>query len=245
MNEQAEKSTEVAVVSEQQSQVATMISVIERAASNPDVDMDKMERLMAMQERMLDRNAEAEFADAMTRVQSKLPTIQRDADNKQTNSKYTRYETLAKAIKPIYTAEGFTMSFSEQDSPKENYVRIVGILRHRAGHKEVHHLDLPLDNAGIKGTVNKTGTHATGSTYSYGRRYLVCMVFDVATGDDEDGNQPIEYITAEQAADLQALMEEVGADKQKFLEYANVTAIGFIRSTDLKKAIAALEAKRK
>lgn len=165
-----------------------IIAVIERAAMNPDVDIEKMERLMAMQERIMDRNAEAEFAAAMTRVQSKLPTVFRESANQQTNSRYAKHEHMAKTIKPIYTKEGFSITFSEGETTKENHIRVNGILRHSSGHKEPHHVDIPLDIAGIKGNANKTETHATGSTFSYGRRYLTLLIFDVATGDDDDGN---------------------------------------------------------
>ena len=35
------------------------------------------------------------------------------------------------------------------------------------------------------------GTHATGSAVSYGQRYLLKMIFNVAVGeDDRDGNDP-------------------------------------------------------
>jgi hypothetical protein len=37
--------------------------------------------------------------------------------------------------------------------------------------------------------VNKTQVHALGSTSSYARRYLVCMIFNVTTEDDNDGNR--------------------------------------------------------
>ena len=221
-----------------------IVAVIERAAMNPDVDIEKMERLLAMQERILDRNAEAAFAAAMTSVQSKLPTVLRKSDNKQTDSKYAKHEAMAAVIKPIYTAEGFSITFSEGDSTKERHVRIVGILRHSAGHKELHHVDLPLDNAGIKGTVNKTETHATGSTFSYGRRYLTLLMFDVATGDDNDGNGPADTITEEQQANLQALIEEVGANKAGFLRAMGVTALSEIHSKMYAKGVKALEAKR-
>lgn len=223
---------------------AGIVAVIERAAMNPDVDIEKMERLLAMQERILDRNAESAFAAAMTSVQSKLPTVFRASDNTQTGSKYAKHEAMAKAIKPIYTAEGFSITFSEGDSPKEKHVRILGILRHSSGHKELHHVDIPLDIAGIKGTVNKTETHATGSTFSYGRRYLTLLMFDVATGDDNDGNGPADTITEEQAANLQALIEEVGANKAGFLRAMNVTSLDQIPAKLYQRGVKALEAKR-
>lgn len=240
--------TEVATTEPQEPTTATaIIQVIERAASNPDVDIEKMERLLGMQERILDRQAEADAAAAMTRVQAKLPTVARDARNSQTNSNYSRLETIAKAIRPVYTAEGFSLTFSQEDSPKEDHIRVVGILRHQSGYKERHHLDVPLDSAGIKGNVNKTPTHATGSTYSYGRRYLTCMIFDVATGDDDDGNaaggQP--PISEQQAADLRALIEEVGADEAKFLKYIKADSIEDIRARAYSACVKMLEAKRK
>ena len=221
-----------------------IVAVIERAAMNPDVDIEKMERLLAMQERILDRNAEAAFAAAMTSVQSKLPTVFRESHNQQTSSKYAKHEAMAAAIKPIYTAEGFSITFSEGDSPKERHIRIVGILRHSSGHKELHHVDLPLDNAGIKGNVNKTETHATGSTFSYGRRYLTLLMFDVATGDDNDGNKPGATITPEQVANLEALITEVGANKAGFLRAMNVTSLDEIPAKLYQRGVKALEAKR-
>ena len=168
-------------VSPETNTATSIIQVIERAAMNPDVDMEKMERLLAMQERILDRQGEVDFSEAMARVQAELPTVVKDAFNQQTSSKYAKHEALAKAIKPIYTREGFSITFSEGEAPKEGFIRIIGVLRHRAGYKESHHIDLPLDIAGIKGSVNKTPTHATGSTFSYGRRYLTCLIFDVLT----------------------------------------------------------------
>ena len=124
-------------------------------------------------------------------------------------------------------------------------MRIVGILRHRAGHKESHYVDLPLDLAGIKGSVNKTETHATGSTFSYGRRYLTLLLFDVATGDDDDGQAAsIEYISEGQAADLMALLEEVGANRDAFCRYFRIASVERLPVQAHKQAIAMTEAKR-
>lgn len=223
-----------------------IMQIIERAATNPDVDIDKMERLLQMQERILDRNAEADFAASMTIVQSLLPAVAKDAANNQTNSSYSRHETIAKAIKPIYTQEGFSITFSEGDSTKENHIRVIGILRHRSGHVEQHHLDIPFDNAGIKGTVNKTNTHAAGSTYSYGRRYLTCMMFDVATGDDDDGQAAgTRYISGKAVTELKTRLEAVQADMAGFLGYMGVPTLEDISESDYPKALNAVRAKEK
>ena len=202
-----------------------MIQVIERAAVNPDVDIDKMERLMNMQERMMDRNAEAEFNEAMTRAQALMPEVIKDAFNDHTKSGYAKHEQIAKMIKPTYTKEGFAITFTEEDSKRSDCIRISATLRHKAGHSEKYHTELPLDKAGINGTVNKTGIHATGSTITYGRRYLTCMIFDVATGDDTDGNveaaEPVNYISEDQINKLDSKIRENKVNMKGFLTWMN------------------------
>ena len=75
---------------------------------------------------------------------------------------------------------------------------------HEAGHTKRYHVDLPIDSTGIKGSVNKTGVHANGSTYSYARRYLTMMIFNVVlTNEDNDGN-----VDGDQPQSLGELMNE-------------------------------------
>jgi len=204
-----------------------MIQVIERIALNPKVDVNKMEQVMALQERMIDRQAEAEFNQAMTQVQANMPVIPKDAYNEHTKSYYSKHETIVKIIKPIYTREGFAISFSEAEIPqaenKPRLIKIVGVLRHKSGHSETYFTILPIDTTGIAGSVNKTGVHGTGSTITYGRRYLTCMIFDVATGDDTDGNvtqaEPVNYITENQINSLDSKIKEHKLDMKAFLRW--------------------------
>ena len=44
---------------------------------------------------------------------------------------------------------------------------------------------LPLDTSG-----SKNGVQAVGSTVSYGKRYAICALLNISTGDDTDGNIP-------------------------------------------------------
>jgi len=57
------------------SDAAAIIQVIERAARDPNIDIDKMERLLQMQERIVARQAKAAYADALARLQPTLPII--------------------------------------------------------------------------------------------------------------------------------------------------------------------------
>jgi hypothetical protein len=170
-----------------ESTTVSALSVIERAAADKSVDVEKLERLFALQERLLARQAEEAFNAAMKEVQSQELRIIRDAQNPQTNSKYARLESLNKVIVPIYTTAGFSISFGTADCPVAAHYRITATVSHQGGHSRPYQCDIPIDDKGMKGTPNKTATHAFGSTMSYGRRYLTLLIFNIAlVGEDDD-----------------------------------------------------------
>lgn len=165
-----------------------MLAMIERAARDPGIDIDKLERLFALHRESQAQERKTAYNAAMARVQAKLKPVYRDAVNNQTSSPYARLETISDAINPIVTEEGFSLSFDTEDCPKGDHIRIVCDVMHSGGHSERKHFDLALDNVGLKGNANKTAIQASGSTISYGRRYLKLMVFDVTlTNEDNDG----------------------------------------------------------
>ena len=180
---------DVAVVTEIPDQTTALIQVIERAAVDPNVDIDKMERLLAMQERIMETQAKRAWNDSMIGCQQVMPNIKADADNRQTNSKYAKFEDINKVIKPLYTEHGFDLTFSMGKSDIETYIRVVCDVSHTGGFSKQFFIDLPPDDTGMKGTKNKTLVHGTASTVSYAKRYLVAMIFNLTiSGEDDDGN---------------------------------------------------------
>ena len=228
-------------------QSAALLSVIARAASDPSVDIDKMERLLAMQERVLERNAESAFNESMRGAQGEMRQVATDANNPQTRSRYATYAKLDKVLRPIYTRHGFSLSFDETDSPKPDHIRVLAILAHRGGHSHKYQKDMPADGKGAKGGDVMTKTHAAGAAASYGMRYLLKGIFNVAIGEeDTDGNDPKgePCITEAQVADLQALMQEVGADKARFFAYLKIGALEEIYARNYASVVKLLESKR-
>mgnify|MGYP000415507327 CR=1 FL=1 len=104
---------------------SAILQIIERAAINPEVDIDKMERLMAMKERMDSKDAESLFNKAMTAAQGEMKRVSADAQNPQTRSKYASYAALDKALRPIYTENGFALSFDTEDGAIDGCMRVV------------------------------------------------------------------------------------------------------------------------
>ena len=224
-----------------------IISMIDAAAKNPDVDVVKLEKMLDMQERILCRQAETDFNAAMSAAQSEMGRISADATNPQTRSKYASYAALDRALRPIYTQHGFSVSFDTYESKKENHVGVKAYVSHLGGHTREYHADMPADGLGIKGTRMMTATHAAGSAMQYGMRYLLKLIFNVAVGeDDDDGNAAtLPRITEEQAANIRALIKEVGANEINFLKYMKAESIEHIQAACYDDAVKALERKRK
>jgi len=230
------------------SESAAILSVIERMALKPEIDPDRVERFMVMYERMEAQKARMAFYAAFSAAQAEMPQIVRDAENKQTNSRYAKYETISDAIQPIITKHGFSMTYGEADSPKENHLRITCELMHEGGHSKAYYADIPIDMYGMKGNPNKTGTHAYGSTKSYGRRYLKLDVWDIAVkNQDDDGNAAggadVETVSDEQIKTILALIEKTGTDIAKFCEVLKIDSVPEMRAVDFPGALSTLQIK--
>jgi len=169
-------------------EIEPMLALVERATRDQTVDVEKMEKLLAMAERLQAKRAESEYDQAMNAAQSEMQPVARDSDNPQTRSRYVSYGALDRAVRPIYTAHGFSLSFGTRATGPDR-VTITCRVSHRAGHTERVEIEMPADGKGAKGGDVQTKTHATGSAVSYGMRYLLKMIFNIAVGEyDDDGN---------------------------------------------------------
>lgn len=167
----------------------TLLGLIAKAASDPAVDIDKMDRLLQMHERMKAQQAEQSFNAALNRAQSRAGRVEPNQKNNQTNSRYADYAALDRVLRPVYTSEGFSLSFDTAPEPLEGCIRVLCHVSHIDGHSRTYQADMPVDGKGAKGNDVMTKTHATGSGMSYGMRYLLKMIFNVAIGEtDDDGN---------------------------------------------------------
>lgn len=223
---------------------APIFDVIRSMASDKEADVDKFERLVALYERQEARGAERAFNDAMNAVQEEIRPIAADANNPQTRSKYASYLALDKALRPIYTRHGFSLSFDTGEG-QADAVRVLCYVSHNAGHSRTYKIDMPADGKGAKGGDVMTKTHATGAAMTYGQRYLLKMIFNIAVGEDSDGNGVDGgRITDAQAQTIRDLAERVGADLEKFCAFMKVEAVPDIASKDYEKAITALNLKQ-
>lgn len=227
-------------------EAVSFIQMIERAARDPSVDIDKMERLMQMHERMVDKKAEADFNDAMTACQKEIRAVSADATNPQTRSKYASYAKLDGLLRPIYTKHGISISYGTEDTPKAECVRVIAYVA-RGGYTRIYRVDMPADGKGAKGGDVMTKTHATGAAMAYGSRYLLKSIFNVAVGEDDTDGNAARQMPESQKADFLAAIEECAdmpAAEKLWGEIAKAaTTAGDIPAYDKLKA--AMVAKRK
>lgn len=186
-----------------------LIAMIERVALSPDADIDKLERLLAMQERILAKQAESEFSRSMADMQGQMTRIVEKS--KTNNSKYAPLEDINREIQPHLKAHGFSLFFTIEQT--EGFVTVRACLVHRAGHKECTTVTLPFD-----GGTGRNAVQAIGSSITYGRRYALCSLLNISTGDD-DGNSAMQsdaYTQEEIDALKKALMDANEKTKDEF-----------------------------
>lgn len=221
-------------------EAASLMEVISRAASDPAVDVTKLEKLMAMAERLEARNAERDFNIAMQAAQEEMGPVRTDANNPQTRSKYATYPALDRALRPIYTKHGFSISYNTGDGAPADYLRVLAYVSHRNGHTREYKIDMPADGKGAKGGDVMTKTHAVGSGFTYGQRYLLKGIFNIIVSDfDDDGNAAGsgDKITDEQAERILELLTKDKADVQKFCAYMKVGSIIELPAKEYTRAI--------
>lgn len=199
-----------------QSESATIMSIIQQVAMSPDADIDKMERLMAMHERFQAQQAKQQYDDALAQMQEEMPVIGERGGIKDKSgriqSTYALWEDINEMIKPVMAKYGFALTF--RTPRNERGIEVEGVLSHRAGHREVTSIVLPVDTSG-----SKNGVQAVASSVSYGKRYTAGLLLNITTtGEDDDGNGPAAKITprvtSAQAAKLAMLLEKC-SDKAK------------------------------
>lgn len=159
--------------------------MFERLARDPAVDVDKLQRLIDMQERIIRFNAKAAFDAAFAKMQPEIPIISEKGQIEvrgTVRSTYAPLEDIHEVVKPILARHGFAMRHrTEWPNDKVGLIRIVGILSHQQGHSEESIFEAPMDRSEYR-----TDIQSMGSTVSYGRRYTTLDLLNISTRKMDD-----------------------------------------------------------
>lgn len=237
-------------------QVATVAetNVVEIAPDNPSrlielaidkgANIDQLEKLMALQERWDANQARKAYANAFTQFQSTVPTLKKTKKVKfnQTEYSYTPLGDIAEQIRPTLLGCGLSYRFEIND--KESVISVVCIVSHIDGHSERTTMDAAPDSSG-----SKNGIQQRGSTITYLQRYTLIAALGLTTADEDIDGRMLrsdgDYINDTQLADLESLLGEVTANRQKFLEHFKIQELGDLKASQYRMAVQMLERKRK
>jgi hypothetical protein len=219
------------------------LEVIAAAARDPQVDVVKMQQLLEMRERIMAKEAEIAFNEAMARLQPNLPRIQKTRAimvKGQLRSKYAALEDIDAQIRPFLLEEGFAVSYSSEPAADKN-TKIILTLRHRQGHKEQYSVTLPFDQSEYR-----TQIQSQKSTLSFGERTVLCMALNIITVDEDDDGEASGYITEEQInkiRDIMFAMKMTPAMEKAFFSFAQVSDVEQIQARDFDRVMTALKEK--
>lgn len=158
-------------------------------AVKQDLDVEKLGKLMELQERWQAHEARRAFFDAMCRFQSILPIMSKNQAVDFTTDKGRTYYTYANLAEIVQTIKkplaDCGLSYRFEIAQIEDELEVASIITHRDGHSERTVMSAPLDTSGRKNSVQ-----ARGSTTTYLERYTIMGALGIATGDtDDDGRQ--------------------------------------------------------
>jgi hypothetical protein len=168
---------------------AALMQIIERAASSPDFNVERLNALLDVKERWDKNEARKAFDSAMASAKAEIPVITKDRvvdfTNKTGQRTYYQYEDLAsiaRAIDPILGKNGLSYRFRTTATPNEP-VTVTCIVAHRDGHVEENTLCAGRDDSG-----NKNSIQAIGSTLTYLQRMTLKAALGLAAAADDDGS---------------------------------------------------------
>jgi len=226
------------------SETAALISMIERAAVNPAVDVEKFARLLELREKAEASFARKAFNNAVALAKGEIGPIVKDkavdftTQKGRTNYKYEGFDTIARAVDPILNANGLSYRFrAAQDG---NKVAVTCIIAHRDGYSEETTLSVAEDHSG-----NKNAIQAIGSAATYLQRYTLKLALGLAASLDDDAQSfgPGGEIDEAQLQELRQLIINTDSDLPKFLRYFRVETLDKLPAAKFESAVRMLKAK--
>ena len=157
------------------------LSLMQQALTTPNMDMSVLKDMLAMQKEVMAQQAIIDFNNDFSAMSKEIPVIAHT--KKSYSTTYTPLEDIVNIVRPILSQYGFSVSFNNhQDSV--GIVTVTCQLRHKGGHMIENALTLPTEAV----TKGMNAMQAIGAAISYGKRYTLCGILNIATTADDDNN---------------------------------------------------------
>ena len=227
----------------------TNVMELLQTAIKSGVPVEALDRLVALQERVMDRQAAIAFAAAKAAFQGEVDPIQPDKHVVEKSKSgavrkrdYASLGHIAATIAPLLGKNHLSYSFDEEFS--DSHVEVTCILSHAEGHSARNKFRVPIDRAAFMNDPQKIA-----SASSFARRYalrdaLGLTISEHTNGREEDDDGSASgavKISDDQAAHIKGLLKDSGADVKRFLAYMRVATVEDIPVSAYDTAVKALE----
>lgn len=219
----------------------SIIAVLQNAISQ-GVSVDILERLLAMQERIMAQQAQEAYNTAMAALQAELPIIKKTRSVPTQNGavayRYAPLDSIIAQVQPLTTKHGFSYTFDMQLD--NEMVTMHCIVTHTAGHSKVSSYTSPWPEK----TRLMTPAQVNASAVTFAKRYCFCNAFGIMTGDDDhDGRQQQQLATEEQAITLYSLIDGTGYTEASVLKNQGVQRFSQLTTNKAQQLIQWLQQK--
>jgi hypothetical protein len=204
----------------QEPSVAAMLGkIIDKGITAENVAA--LESLVGLYDRMQAKQAEKDFAQAFSQLQSEMPRVvaTKPVPNKDGTVRYrfAPYEEILEQVQPYLSKHGFSVSFDS--SVAEGRMTATCTLRHISGHSQSNQFSVRIG----QGPPGATETQADGSAKTYAKRGALSDALNIVVDHDDDARMIGKPIGKAIAWELKQRVEATKSDEFAFLRFAGVT----------------------
>ncbi len=212
---------------------------------------EQLEKLMELSIRADERKAAKEYAEAMAAFKRDCPPVPRRTENAQFTvtrngtkrpRMFASLEDVEATVKEPLGRHGLSYRWTNTRIAN-GYITVTCEVKHVGGHRETSDATYPIDSRAGCSEQQKVKSAKT-----YAKSDSLQDALGIETCEDNDGNDEPDAgpaITEHQAANLDALIADVGADKRRFLAHFGIEAVADLPASRFAEACKALESKRK
>ncbi|WP_186013784.1 ERF family protein [Burkholderia gladioli] len=159
-----------------------------RIAVESGADLDRLEKLMGLQERWEAKEAKRAYDQAFAAFKAEAVVIlkgRKVTDGPLKGKSYAELHDIVNAVTPALSKHGLSSSWKLTKDDKD-WMEVTCFLRHTSGHQESVSMGGPPDAGGAKNAIQ-----ARASTKTYLERYTLKAITGLSEQDDDsDGNAP-------------------------------------------------------
>lgn len=171
------------------------------AGMKEGVNIEVIERLMDLRNRLVEEEAARSFRIAMSDFQSRCPVIKKNKkvlnkDGKTVRFRYAPIDDIFKQIAPLLSECGLSYDIMIENDYEHNTIVVIVNVSHVQGYIKTTSFSVPIDPDAYMNPHQKMASAAT-----YAKRHAFCNAFGIITGDEDTDTNDITKNMEEEKVD--------------------------------------------